>query len=196
MTEPPAEFDDLGTILAASATAPLPALRDAILMRTERVLRRRRIVNRLTKLGTVAAVFALGIGLGREQRTQPEPILQKNLYVTSTVFIPVVILVPIPAEEPSTPQPIARTDPTTAAQAELLAEQADDRGEAARLYRLAGDTYLNDVQDYRNAARCYRLHLARAGDPALQPDAKDTWLLTSLKNAAFKEKFDVAKTDG
>ena len=59
-----------------------------------------------------------------------------------------------------------------------------------RLYRLAGDKYLIDRQDYRNAARCYRLFLARAGDPGLAPDPGDTWLLTSLKNAAYKEKVD------
>ena len=63
------------------------------------------------------------------------------------------------------------------------------------MYRIGGDAYL-DAQDYSNAARCYRLFLARAGDTALSPATGDTWLLTSLKNAAFKEKLDAPKTDG
>ena len=79
--------------------------------------------------------------------------------------------------------------------AELKAELADDPAAAARLYRAAGDKYLNDRQDYRNAARCYRLFLARAGDTGLSPDPADTWLLTSLKNTAFKEKYDAAARD-
>ncbi len=82
-----------------------------------------------------------------------------------------------------------------ATQAELRAEQADDRAEAARLYRQAGNAFLRD-QDYANATRCYRLYLARSGDTALSLDTDDSWLLVSLKNAAFKEKIHVAKIDG
>ena len=71
--------------------------------------------------------------------------------------------------------------------AELQAEQMDDPAEAAKLYRAAGDRFL-DREDYRNATRCYRLFLARAGDNGLSPEKGDSWLLTSLKNAAYKEK--------
>jgi hypothetical protein len=74
----------------------------------------------------------------------------------------------------------------------LQAEQADDRAEAAKLYRVAGDTFLGE-QDYANATRCYRLFLTRAGDDGLSPERGDSWLLTSLKNAAFQEKTDVPK---
>jgi hypothetical protein len=77
----------------------------------------------------------------------------------------------------------------------LQAEQQDDPGVAARIYRQAGDAFLRD-QDYPNATRCYRLYLARAGDGALDLDSADSWLLVSLKNAAFREKTDVEKNDG
>jgi hypothetical protein len=91
---------------------------------------------------------------------------------------------------------VASPDPPTAAAAELRAELADDPTEAARLYRMAGDKYLGDRADYANATRCYRLYLIRAGDAGLTPEPTDTWLLTSLKNSAFKEKLNVAKTGG
>ncbi|MBX9585027.1 MAG: hypothetical protein K2X87_32380, partial [Gemmataceae bacterium] len=68
--------------------------------------------------------------------------------------------------------------------------------EAARLYRLAGDLYLNDRQDYRQAARCYRLHLSRAGAAGLAPQPDDSWLLSSLKNAAYKETVDASASGG
>lgn len=192
------EPDDLDAILAPIAATPAPALRDAIFLRTEGVLRRRRLVQQLTKVGTLAAVLLVGIGIGWKVRPEPRNIILKDhlLREPEVIVVPIVVPVPVPESEPTSPPLVARTEPATAEQAELLAEQADDRGEAAQLYRLAGDKYLNDVQDYSNAARCYRLFLARAGDPALSPEAADTWLLTSLKNAAFKEKFDVAKTDG
>jgi hypothetical protein len=75
----------------------------------------------------------------------------------------------------------------------LRAEQTDDRTEAAKLYRTAGDTFLRN-EDYTNATRCYRLFLIHAGDSGLSPESNDTWLLTSLKNAAFKEKTNAPKT--
>ena len=83
--------------------------------------------------------------------------------------------------------------PPSASEMELRAEQMDDRAEAARLYRTAGDSFLRD-EDYTNATRCYRVFLARAGDDGLSPEQGDSWLLTSLKNAAFQEKVDAPKT--
>ncbi|HEY1188421.1 MAG TPA: hypothetical protein VGE74_12285, partial [Gemmata sp.] len=67
---------------------------------------------------------------------------------------------------------------------------------SAHLYRRAGDAYLTAQQDYANAARCYRLFLARAGDGAMAPEPNDSWLLTSIKNTAFKEKIHATGTDG
>ena len=104
------------------------------------------------------------------------------------------MLVPVPGE--SSPVAAAPTEPPSAAAAELLAEQADDPARAARLYRLAGDKFLLDAQDFINARRCYRLGLARAGDGGLSPAADDNWLLAELKVTLLKERRDATKNDG
>ena len=192
MTDEP---DDLDAILAPSSASLSPGLHDAILVRIEREFARRRTFNRLAKAGTLAAVLGLGFLIGHGTRSRPVDPVPADLKLR-TIVVPVLILVPVPAEQSSSQPLAARSEPDTASQAELLAEQSDDRAEAGRLYRLAGDRFLNDAQDYRNAARCYRLYLDRAGEGALTPSATDTWLLTSLKNSLFKEKFNVAKTDG
>ena len=192
MTDEP---DDLDAILAPSSASLSPGLHDAILVRIEREFARRRTFNRLAKAGTLAAVLGLGFLIGHGTRSRPVDPVPADLKLR-TIVVPVLILVPVPAEQSSSQPLAARSEPDTASQAELLAEQSDDRAEAGRLYRLAGDRFLNDAQDYRNAARCYRLYLDRAGEGALTPSATDTWLLTSLKNSLFKEKLNVAKTDG
>src|SRR5437879_3693935 len=61
--------DDLEAILAPSPPSASPGLHDAILQRTQRVLHRRRIMVRATRIGVLAAVFAVGLGTGRESRT-------------------------------------------------------------------------------------------------------------------------------
>ncbi len=188
------EPDDLDELLAPRQAAETPGLRDAIFRRTQRRLTLRRWSRRAGKLAGIAAVFVVGVGVGvwrspgDRERTVLVPIPQVEVVV-------VPVLVPIPlsgtsAEPPQTPDAIL-----TASRLELDAEQAETP-RAAVLYRQAGDRYLSGEQDYANAARCYRLFLARGGDPALSPDPGDSWLLTSLKNAAFKEKINATATNG
>jgi len=177
--------DDLESLLAPRPVNASAHLQANIRRRTEGVLKRRRIVRRISKVGIIAAVFWAGIALGRNTATP------KIVYPVG----PLPLVRP-KVETPPAPQPLPEPEPETAGLAELLAEQATDRSEAARLYRLAGDKYLNDLQDYRNAARCYRLYLGQAGDDALQLQTTDTWLLTSVKNAAFQEKYDDANRGG
>ena len=186
--------DDLDELLAPKPGTERDGLRQALLSQTQQRLARRVLVRRVGKLMAVAAVFGLGLVIGQAGK-RPAPAVEFVQSEPVFVFVPVVVPV-VPAAPGDTRGLTPPGSPATAAAAELLAEQADDRAEAARLYRLAGDKYLNDRQDYANAARCYRLFLTRAGDTALSPEPADTWLLTSLKNAAFKEKTDVAKTDG
>jgi len=181
------ESDDLESLLAPRPAIVPAQLQESIRRRTEGVLKRRRIVRRMGKVGVVAVVFAAGVAFERSI-SDPKPInsVQPNSAVPTQ-----------PQRETSpAPQQSPQPEPKTAASAELLAEQATDRGDSARLYRLAGDKYLNDQQDYRNAARCYRLYLGHAGDDALQLQLTETWLLTSVKNAAFQEKYDDANRGG
>jgi hypothetical protein len=184
MTDPHDDLDDLLT--PRSAPEP-PGLRDDVFRQTRQYLARGRWLRRLRTAAAVAAVFAAGGAVGWFGKPLPTSATTMPLPPRVVVAVAVVPVTVVPTEPSRSPEPVL-----TAAQAETGAELADDPAEAVRLYRLAGDRYLNDRQDYRNAVRCYRLFLARAGDTGLSPDPADTWLLTSLKNAAFKEKHDVA----
>lgn len=186
MTDPTNEPDDLAELLAPQPGASRPGLREELLRRTERRLMWNRWVRRGTRAAAVAAVFVVGGLAGWFART---PVVSApGLPEVQVLVVPVAVPVIVPAEV-STPEPAA---PLSAASAELQAEQTDDLAEAAKLYRLAGDTFLRD-EDYPNATRCYRLFLIRAGDNGLSPEVNDSWLLTSLKNAKFKENVDVPK---
>jgi hypothetical protein len=185
------DLDDLDELLAPPPAAQSPGVRDAILRRTERRLALRRWTRHGVRAAAVAAVFAAGLILGvrnapHDQVPAPEPRVE-------VVSVPVPVFVPLPGGpvESSPPQVAKRSGH----ELELDAEQADDAPAAARLYRRAGDAYLDAEQDYANAARCYRLFLARAGESALAPEPGDSWLLTSLKNAAFKEKVHATATN-
>lgn len=198
MNEP---HDDLEVLLSLKPGDEPTALRETLFMWTDRRVawnRRVRFVPKAVGLTMgVLAVFVLGVVAGRvpNQTTTPKNDLLDNVSVIHEV-VTVVVVVPVP--QPSDPSvPIAKSpDPATASDAEVRAELADDPQEAARFYRTAGDKYLNDAGDFPNAARCYRLFLARAGSAGLNPESGDTWLLTSLKNAAFKEKAHVEKNGG
>ena len=180
--------DDLDDLLTpAGLSEASHTNRDALFLRTERRLAFARRTRQCVRVAGVAAVFALGVGLGwvaKPERAAPIP-------EPEVVVAPVAVPFPVPADSPG----VLAEVPRSGRDLELLAEQSDDAAEVAKLYRSGGDAYL-DAQDYGNAARCYRLFLARAGDTALSPVVGDTWLLTSLKNAAFKEKLDASKTDG
>ena len=185
MSEP---SDDLADLLVPQLTATSTAFRELVLLRTERRLARARWVRRGVRVATLAGVLVVGglAGwLARPERPGERP------GSVQTVFVPVAI--PVPLNELSSS--VAHSPPLTASAVELRAEQQDDPIAAATLYRQAGDAFLRE-QDYSNATRCYRLYLACAGDPALSLDTNDSWLLVSLKNAAFREKIDVTKNDG
>jgi hypothetical protein len=188
---------DLSELLAPPPPGETPGLRDAILRRTERRLALNRWTRRAVKSAAVAAVFATGVAFGvwntpRERETVlvPTPVTQVEV-----VTVPVVVPVFVPAPGGSA-EKNPRVAKRTARELELDAEQADDTLLAAKFYRQAGDAYFNIEQDYINAARCYRLYIARSGDNALSPEPDDSWLLTSLKNEAFKEKVHATPANG
>jgi hypothetical protein len=183
--------DDLEDLLSPPQGEPSPALRDELLRRTERHLAVVRWRQRFARAAFVASVFLTGGLAGWFVRPDPgEPGASATGGSPAPEVITVPVVVPVPVPEHSPPGPVAVG--MSPSEAELRAEQADDRTEAARLYLAAGDGFLRR-EDYANATRCYRLFLTRAGDAALSPAPDDSWLLTSLKNTAFKEKFDVPK---
>lgn len=188
MTDNP---DDLAELLAPPQTGDTPGLRAALLRRTQRRLALGRWARRAGQFAAVAAVFAGGIGIGAWWAPRDrETVLVSAPAPTVVVLVPVLAPILSASAEPTVPDA-----PQSAKKLELDAEQADGMSSAV-LYRQAGDAYLSAEQDYANAARCYRLFLARGGDPALSPEPGDSWLLTSLKNAAFKEKVHATTTDG
>jgi hypothetical protein len=170
------EPDDLSELLSPKPGTDDSALRDELFRRTARALRARRWVRRAAKCAVAAALLVSAFALGRG--TAPRaPEVEMH-----TEFVAVPVPVPVLPESPE-PPPAVRT----ARSLEQDAEQADGMA-AARLYREAGDAFLSAESDYANAARCYRLFLARAGDTGSALETGDSWLLVSLKNAAFKEK--------
>jgi hypothetical protein len=184
--------DDLGEILAPKPGQSQAGLFEKLLLRTENRLIRQRWARRSGRIGSFALVFLLGGSLGWLARpvpaSVPVPVPQPEV-----VFVPLIVPVPTPVDSGSS----GTRDFTlqlSGSDTELQAEQADDPNAVAKLYKLAGDAFLRD-QDYANASRCYRHFLVRAGDVALSINPDDSWLLTSLKNAVFKEKSYVSKND-
>ncbi len=192
MTDP----DDLAPLLAPRpAPGPRAVFEAALFARTEQALARGRRVRRLSRAAAVVGVFAAGglVGWASKPTAAEQPV--RAVARVEVIAVPVVVPVLV-GESPPAPVAVADLEPDTAAAAELLAEQADDPARAARLYRLAGDKYLRDVQDFRNARRCYRLFLGRAGAGGLSPAAADNWLLAELKVSLSKERTDATKNDG
>lgn len=173
------EPDDLNELLSPKPGEPDAALRDELFRRTTRTLRTRRWARGAAKCAVAAALLVSAFALGRSSAPRPPDVVPAVLH-TEFVAVPVPVL----PESPE-PPPAVRT----ARSLELDAEQADGMA-AARLYREAGDVFLSVESDHANAARCYRLFLARAGDAGRSLEVNDSWLLVSLKNAAFKEKID------
>ena len=188
----PDEPDELDALLAPPPAEETPGLREALLRQTQRRLAVGRWTRRAGQLAAVTAVFATGIGVGIWQA----PRERETVLVPTPVPQVEVVTVPVPMLVYGSPAEQRAPDVTRSASAlELDAEQADGP-RAAVLYRQAGDAYLTAEEDYANAARCYRLFLTRGGDNALSPEPGDSWLLTSLKNAAFKEKTNAPITNG
>jgi hypothetical protein len=186
--------DDLDALLAPKPGQPSAELRERLLRQTESRLVRQRWVRRGCRIGAIATIFLVGGLTGWMVRPAPIP-GSVTVPQPEVVFVPVPVVVPVitPSDSGSSGSPeIAQT--LSGSQAEMQAELADDPTSAAKLYKSAGDAYLRE-QDYPNATRCYRLHLLRGDDTALSLAPDDSWLLTSIKNAAFKEKSHVPKVD-
>lgn len=149
-------------------------LRERLLDRTSRHLRFRRRIRNFGKLGVVAAAFAAGLIL--------TPLLREPNVVERMV----IVQVPVESEShgPANPQDMRRLTP---AEVELEAERTLAKDESSRLFREAGDRYLNEEQNHEAALRCYRNFLDEAGEADLPVADSDTWLLTSLKNARLRE---------
>jgi hypothetical protein len=137
--------------------------------RSLRVLQSRARVHRAVKLLSLVVVLGLGIAIGWFAKPTPavEPIN------------------PPPVAIPESPQDGSSTHVAlTPDQIEQKAELSDDRSEAGKFYKLAGDAYLAR-QRYDEAARCYRLFVNLSRETRLVTD--DSWLLSSVKITSQRE---------
>jgi hypothetical protein len=167
------EPDPLEGMLAAP---PLPAnalLRQELLTRTARALRRRRRGRQLAWAAALAASYAAGLLTMRwaqkpvEVSRAPDVMLSQNQLPRPKGVFP-------PADEPG--------------KSALRKEwEAVESGRAA-LFRQAGDLYLGEEGDLQAAVRCYGNALSVGAEVDLTISPQDNWLLMAIKDARQKEK--------
>ena len=155
-------------LLAAPAPRTDGRLREAVLAKTARVLRRRRFIRRLAHAATLAACFFAGL-LTAEWRRPAAPPREREI----------VTAAPSPAPAPPAAEP---------AELERLAKRSPER--RGDLYRRAGDLYATEQGDLSSALRCYREALDAGDEKNLAISADDHWLLMAIKDARQKEKND------
>ncbi len=181
--------DPLETWLAGQpALTPSGALEQAVLRRTQSVLRRRRWLRRTAYAAALAACYAAGL-LTMKVLHSPQP------------AVPTVIVRTDPEPQPPAAVPqkdVAPSKPPSAAPVSPLAlewQAVDSREKRPDLYRQAGDRYLQEDGDIQSAVRCYRNMLNAAPEEAATISVDDNWLLMALKDAQQKEKRR-GKSDG
>ena len=148
-----------------------PARRAELLALTTRKLSDRRFKPGRTLLPL--ATLTAGLVIGYLVQPTPEVRIER-------VEVPVEVRVEVPVSMPE-PVAVATPEPPTPERLELAAELADDRAESARLYRAAGDLFLEPRRDYAQAARCYRISLEATPPANRWVSATDTWLLAQMK---------------
>jgi hypothetical protein len=174
------EPEDVGAIeQLLNAGSPVGAgeeLRQSLLRRTRRVVRRRRRVRQAALVAAFIACYAGGLASARWISSRaPEPAQ--------------VIALPPPSPTPPAPKEVEPVAVARAASPVELEWQALDHPEKRwELYRRAGDLYLNESGDLQAALRCYRGALEAAPAEGLRVSAQDSWLLMALKEAKQKEK--------
>ena len=170
--------DPVEQFLASDFTQPAsPELRQAVLVTTTRVLRRRRLARRLAWATALAACFLAGMGTmllwqtvePSEQQVQRSP-ANDHLSAKQPEN---------KAAPPTNPEP-----PLSLVDLEWRA--FDSRDNRAALFFEVARRYLDERQDYDSALRCYSqaLDAAPKEELAIRPD--DNWLVMALKEARQK----------
>jgi hypothetical protein len=177
---PPLEPDPLTQWLAVSNSpeADADGLRQAVLHRTTRVVRRRRWLRRVAVVIALSACYLAGVATMR--LLTPPPSVVTVVVERPGESAPPAIVEPLPHE----------TEPRAVA----LEWNALDHPEAkVESYRRAGDRYLAESNDVQAAVRCYKqmLDAGTEKDWTISPD--DNWLLMALKEARQKENLDAKR---
>jgi hypothetical protein len=154
--------------------------RQALLLRTTRLVRRRVWVKRAATVSALAACYAAGLLTMHWAAPRPNQI---ETQVASAQ-------VSSGPKKVDDPPKIEALQPPAEASAEILEQWGPlvDPERRPALYRRAGDRYYADNSDLQGALRCYRLALDAGSQTDLQIAAEDNWLLIALKEARTKEK--------
>jgi hypothetical protein len=166
---------------------PAPAcgegLRHSLLLRTQRLVRRRR---RLRRLGLLVALTACYLaGLLTVRFGTPSPRLNDRPDLGQLAADPEAVAVP---PHPVAPVVARLPEPYSAVPAVALEWRAmSSELNQPELFRRAGDRYLEEAGDVQSALRCYRQALAASSENDLTVSVNDNWLLMTLKEAKRKE---------
>jgi hypothetical protein len=169
MADPLDDFLDKGF-----ACDPNDGLKEAVRLRTTRVLRGRRRVRRLAIVGLAAACYLAGVATMW--------LLPPRLPVVADMAAKAVVIAENKIEPPPQEKPPERPEIY-----EFEAQTAPP-GERYAQLRKAGDLYLEQAHDYASALRCYGQAFDAGGVQALAFSPDDNWLVMAIKNARKKEK--------
>jgi hypothetical protein len=176
MNDPsPLEHDALAAWLAVSRSDSA-SLRQAVLHRTTRLLRRRRWQRRGAVVLALAACYVAGLVTMRW--LTPLPAAETIVVEKTTQAAP---------PPPEAPPPQQEAEPPARA---LEWKALDHPQITVEYYRRAGDRYLAESNDMQAAVRCYKQMLDAGSEHDLIIAPDDTWLLMALKEARQKEKLD------
>ena len=163
--------DDLAELLQSSEEGDDTPPDKALLEATQGIVRTQACWRSVRRWVSWPLVFAMGLAVG--WLIKPTPSLETRhvdvVRTDSQSELEAIVLIP------------------SAMRLELQAELAENRTEAARLYRAAGDTFLNESRDCEQALRCYRLYFQHAGIEGQHVAPGDSWLLHSLKISNSKD---------
>lgn len=175
-------------LIEPPALPPAGALEQAVLERTQAILRRRRWLRRTGYAAALAACYAAGL---LTMKYFPASPVISPAPVARTEIRPEPPAITRPEEVPA-PRP---SNEELASPAAIEWQAVDSRAQRPDLYRQAGDRYL-EAGDIQSAIRCYRnmLDAAPDEDQVISPET-DNWLVIALKGDRQKEKRR-AKQDG
>ncbi len=161
--------DDVDVLLSPSTVRENDNLRQAILQRTTRIVRRRRSVRNGLWLAAMVVCYAAGATtmhfVAQHDGQAPQPVVQREPPASQVLPRPAASVAERPHAAPSEP--------------------ALSPYERLRRY---SDRVLNQKGDIALATRCYARALDQASAEERAISVDDSWLLMALKADRFREK--------
>ena len=190
---PENEQDPLSELLSGFEFPPSnPGHREAVFSQTCGVLRRRRLLRRMTRIAAFVACWIFGVfsvlawqAVQRHQQIAELP-ADRAIETKSS----------LPAEKDPAPSDTMISPPETDRSESDSISRSESSGPLTTFEKMrrAGDRQLNELGNLRGAIGCYRRALDFASDNDLQivPE-RDSWLLIPLKEARLESRKHVHK---